>query len=108
MAIVLITGGTGDLGSKLVERFAAGENTVRVLSRRARPAEATTEWVQGDMETGAGLGEAVKGADIVVHAATGGGAGGKADGPGTLNLLAASKAPGTATFCSISIVGIEK
>ncbi|TMG05519.1 MAG: NAD-dependent epimerase/dehydratase family protein [Chloroflexi bacterium] len=108
MAIVLITGGTGDLGSKLVERFAAGENTARVLSRRARPAEATTEWVQGDMETGAGLGEAVKGADIVVHAATGGGTRAKADVPGTRNLLAACKAAGTPHFFYISIVGIEK
>src|SRR2546422_1538792 len=108
MAIVLITGGTGDLGSKLVERFAAGENTARVLSRRARPAEATTEWVQGDMETGEGLGEAVKGADIIVHAATGGGTRAKADVPGTRNLLAACKEAGTPHFFYISIVGIEK
>jgi len=108
MAIVLITGGTGDLGSKLVERFAAGENTVRVLSRRARPAEAATEWAQGDMEMGEGLGEAVKGADIVVHAATGGGTRAKADVPGTRNLLAACKEAGTPHFFYISIVGIEK
>src|SRR5438094_901214 len=108
MAIVLIAGGTGDLGSKLVERFAAGENTARVLSRRARPAEATTEWVQGDMETGAGLGEAVKGADLVVHAATGGGTRSKADVPGTRNLLAACKEAATPHFFYISIVGIER
>src|SRR2546425_11843649 len=75
MATVLITGGTGDLGSKLVERCVAGGNTVRVLSRRARPAEAATEWAQGDMETGEGLGKAVMGADLVMHAATGGGRG---------------------------------
>src|SRR5438552_1419827 len=73
MTLILVTGGTGDLGSKLVERFVAKGETVRVLSRRAPPTEATTEWAQGDMETGAGLGEAVKGADVVVHAAIGGG-----------------------------------
>src|SRR5207244_3174714 len=71
MAIVLITGGTGELGSKLEERFAAGENTARVLSRRARPAEATTGWGQGERATGAGLGDAVRGDDIVVEVGAG-------------------------------------
>jgi len=108
MALVLVTGGTGDLGSKLVERFASAGETVRVLSRRARPAEATTEWAQGDIESGEGLGEAVAGADLVVHAATGGGTRAKADVPGTRNLLEACKQAGTAHFFYISIVGIER
>jgi uncharacterized protein YbjT (DUF2867 family) len=108
MPLVLVTGGTGDLGSKLVERFTARGDTVRVLSRRVRPPEATSEWLQGDMETGEGLGEAVKGADIVVHAATGGGTRAKADVPGTRNLLAACKEAGTPHFFYISIVGLEK
>ena len=60
------------------------------------------------METGDGLGEAVAGADIVVHAATGGGTRAKADVPGTRNLLAACKEAGTPHFFYISIVGIEK
>jgi uncharacterized protein YbjT (DUF2867 family) len=108
MATILITGGTGDLGSKLVERFLARGATVRVLSRRARPADATTDWAEGDMETGEGLAEAVKGADLVVHAATGGGTRAKADVPGTRHLLAACKEAGTPHFFYISIVGIEK
>jgi uncharacterized protein YbjT (DUF2867 family) len=108
MSTILVTGGTGDLGSKLVERFASAGHTIRVLSRRPRPTDATTEWAQGDMETGAGLGEAVADADIVVHAATGGGTRAKADVPGTRNLLAACKQAGTPHFFYISIVGIEK
>jgi uncharacterized protein YbjT (DUF2867 family) len=108
MATVLVTGGTGDLGSKLVDRFVAKGETVRVLSRKPRPEEAVTEWVQGDMETGAGLGEAVVGVDLVMHAATGGGTRAKADAPGTRNLLAACREAGTAHFFYISIVGIEK
>jgi len=113
MPTILVTGGTGDLGSKLVDRFASGGHTVRVLSRRPRPNTVAqgpspeTEWAQGDMETGAGLGEAVAGADIVVHAATGGGTRAKADMPGTRNLLAACKEAGTPHFFYISIVGIE-
>ena len=108
MPTILVTGGTGDLGSKLVERFGAAGHAVRVLSRRPRPAEATSEWAQGDMETGDGLAEAAAGADIVVHAATGGGTRAKADVPGTRNLLAACKQAGTPHFFYISIVGIEK
>src|SRR4029450_14043188 len=60
------------------------------------------------METGAGLGEAVVGVDLVMHAATGGGTRGKADARGTRNLLAACREAGTAHFFYISIVGIEK
>jgi uncharacterized protein YbjT (DUF2867 family) len=114
MSTILVTGGTGDLGSKLVDRFAARGDTVRVLSRKPRPTNAAqrpgpeTEWAQGDMETGEGLGDAVKGADIVVHAATGGGTRAKADVPGTRNLLAACNEAGTPHFFYISIVGIEK
>jgi len=108
MTLILVTGGTGDLGSKLVERFIAKGETVRVLSRRAPSTKATAEWAQGDMETGEGLGEAVKGADVVVHAATGGGTRAKADAPGTRNLLEACKAAATPHFFYISIVGIER
>src|SRR2546427_4106443 len=108
MTLILVTGGTGDLGSKLVERFVAKGETVRVLSRRAPPTEATTEWARGNMETGAGLGEAVKGADVVVHAATGGGTRAKADAPGTRNLVEACKEAATPHFFYISIVGIER
>jgi uncharacterized protein YbjT (DUF2867 family) len=108
MATILVTGGTGDLGSKLVERFVAKGETVRVLSRKPRPEGVAVEWVEGDMETGAGLGEAVAGVDLVMHCATGGGTRAKADAAGTRNLLAACKEAGTAHFFYISIVGIEK
>jgi uncharacterized protein YbjT (DUF2867 family) len=108
MSTILVTGGTGDLGSKLVERFAATGSTVRVLSRRAKPSDATTEWAPGDMETGDGLGAAVAGADLVVHAATGGGTRAKADVTGTRNLLETCKEAGTPHFFYISIVGIER
>ena len=108
MASVLVTGGTGDLGSKLARRFARRGDTVRILSRRPGPADAAAEWAQGDMETGEGLAEAVAGMDVVVHAATGAGLRPKADAPGTQKLLEACKAAGTPHVFYISIVGIEK
>jgi uncharacterized protein YbjT (DUF2867 family) len=108
MTTVLITGGTGDLGSHLVQRHHARGDTVRILSRKPRPTDASTEWAQGDMETGQGLAEAVKGADLVYHCASGTGIRPKADGPGTKNLLDACRDAGTPHFFYISIVGIER
>ena len=117
MTTVLVTGGTGDLGSKLARRFAARGDTVRVLSRKPKPATGDPpvdrgpspgEWALGDMETGEGLAEAVAGVDLVMHAATGAGLRPKADAPGTRNLLAACKEAGTPHFFYISIVGIDK
>src|SRR3989304_2344082 len=53
MPRVLITGGTGVLGRELVSRFAAAGYSVRVVSRRAAPAEgAPTEGAEGQSETG--------------------------------------------------------
>ena len=70
MAVVLVTGGTGTLGSALASRLVGRGHEVRVLSRSAGPApEGTTRWV-GDVRTGAGLGPAFEGADVVVHAAS--------------------------------------
>ena len=57
--MILITGGTGGLGSELVERFLGRGDSVRVLSRKPKPAGATTDWARSDMETGEGLAEAV-------------------------------------------------
>jgi uncharacterized protein YbjT (DUF2867 family) len=108
MTTVLVTGGTGDLGSHLVQRLIARGDTVRVLSRQPRPDGATTEWASGNMETGEGLLEAVKGVDLVFHAATGAGLKPKVDPVGTKNLLGACRDAGTPHLFYISIVGIER
>ncbi len=65
MSTVLITGGTGTLGSKLTPILAARGHEVRVLSRR--PGRGTHV---GDLTTGDGLAAAAAGADLVVHAAS--------------------------------------
>lgn len=65
---VLVTGGTGVAGRALVARLRDGGSAdVRVLSRRARPAPGV---VRGDLETGAGLAEALAGVDVVAHCAS--------------------------------------
>jgi uncharacterized protein YbjT (DUF2867 family) len=62
---ILVTGGTGQLGSAVVARLRAAGEEVRVLSRRAAP-----DVVRGDLRTGRGIDSAVAGTDVVVHCAT--------------------------------------
>ena len=61
----LVTGGTGSLGRRVVERLRDAGHEVRVLSRSGRPGT-----VRGDLLTGEGLDEAVGGTDVVVHCAS--------------------------------------
>ncbi|HEX6337731.1 MAG TPA: SDR family oxidoreductase [Jiangellaceae bacterium] len=63
---VLVTGGTGVLGREVVDRL-GDQADVRILSRR--PAE-RTDFVQGDLNTGEGLAEALDGVDVVAHCAS--------------------------------------
>jgi uncharacterized protein YbjT (DUF2867 family) len=65
MVEILVTGGTGTLGRALVARLREQGYEPRVLSRRPGPGRTI-----GDLETGAGIAEAVRGVDVVVHAAS--------------------------------------
>src|SRR3990172_6438701 len=109
MTNILVTGGSGGLGSELVPRLAAAGHTVRVLSRRPRPPSTNTEWAQGDLATGEGLAEAVSGVDAVIHAATSPFRRTRqTDVEGTRRLLDAAGAAGEPHFFYISIVGIDR
>jgi nucleoside-diphosphate-sugar epimerase len=61
---VLVTGGTGTLEPQLVPQLRAAEYRVRLLSRHAGD-------LRGDLLAGSGLAEAVAGAEIVEHLASG-------------------------------------
>jgi uncharacterized protein YbjT (DUF2867 family) len=63
---VLVTGGTGVLGRELVRRL-GDRSEVRVLSRRPLQGPG---FVQGDLETGEGLADAVDGVDVIAHCAS--------------------------------------
>lgn len=71
MALVLVTGPAGTLGSALVPRLIARGHHVRVLVHH-RPADypPLVQVVRGDVRSPAGMREAVAGVDAVVHAAT--------------------------------------
>jgi uncharacterized protein YbjT (DUF2867 family) len=104
MAEVLVTGGTGVLGSKLVPALQAAGHSVRVLSRR--PGEGR---VVGDLATGAGVAEAVAGCAAVVHAATAArGDTWATDVEGTRRLAVASRDAGVGHLLYVSIPGVDR
>jgi uncharacterized protein YbjT (DUF2867 family) len=100
MTTTLVTGATGALGAPTVTRLRAAGHDVRALSRRSGPGLTT-----GDLLTGAGIREAVDGADTVLHLATG--PRGKGDVEATRTLLEAATAAGVRHLVLISIVGID-
>src|SRR3990172_5081421 len=67
--MILVTGGSGFIGRRVVARLADGGNGVRVLARGQRQAEQPNgvEAVNADVLSGAGLSEAMSGVDKVVH-----------------------------------------
>ncbi len=98
---VLVTGGTGRLGRTLVPQLADAGHGVRVLTRREREA-AAWGWAVGDLRTGRGIAEAVTGAEVIIHLATG-----RGDVAATRNLIEAARAAGKPHLVYVSIVGIE-
>jgi uncharacterized protein YbjT (DUF2867 family) len=101
---ILVTGGTGTLGSLVVARLRGAGHSVRALSRRPREAGEGIEPVAGDLATGEGIRAAVEGAGIIVHAA--GSASG--DEQKALNLVRAASEAGTRHLVNISVVGADR
>lgn len=70
--MILVTGGTGFIGGHLVDRLVAGGRPVRCLVRRSSTAgklPQAVELARGDLESPAGLTEALRGVDTVIHLA---------------------------------------
>jgi uncharacterized protein YbjT (DUF2867 family) len=105
-APVLVTGGTGTLGSLVVPRLQDAGCQVRVLSRRGHEAAGAgaVEYLRGDLTTGDGIDAAVTGVETVVHCA--GSARGDEDTTRTL-VRAASRA-GVRHLVNISVVGADR
>jgi uncharacterized protein YbjT (DUF2867 family) len=120
---ILVTGGTGTLGSHVVARLRAAGQDVRVLSRGNRHAAGATgepatehttselgtrepgiEHVAGDLATGAGIEAAVAGIEVIVHCA-GTRVG---DDEKARNLVRAASEAGVRHLVYISVVGADR
>ena len=109
MTRVLVTGGTGELGSHVVAGLDENGYTVRIMSRRPSqlPTDSDREWAQADLETGNGLASAVDGVDVVVHTASDPRNSAAVDVAGTRKLVAQAADAGVDQFVYVSIVGID-
>jgi len=101
---ILVTGGTGVLGRRVVDLLHSAGVETRVLSHSAKP-----RTVHEDLLTGEGLEPAVRGTDTVVHCATSPFRRVReVDVVGTVRLLEAASLAGVGHFVYISIVGIDR
>jgi nucleoside-diphosphate-sugar epimerase len=64
-----VTGGTGFVGSRLLDAAVADGHHVSALTRRPMPPRANVDWVCGSLEQPDALGKLVAGADAVIHVA---------------------------------------
>lgn len=105
-APVLVTGGTGTLGSLVVPLLREAGRDVRVLTRHARPAEPGIEYVACDLLQGQGQGieAALEGVEIVLHLA----GAAKGDDVATRNLAAAAARADVRHLVYISVVAADK
>jgi uncharacterized protein YbjT (DUF2867 family) len=101
VSVVLVTGGTGVLGRKLVPLLRERGHEVRVLSRRAGAGTHV-----GNLYTGERVAEAARDAELVLHAASDTRRQGRSDLEQTQRLLEASI--GARHLLYVSIVGIDR
>jgi uncharacterized protein YbjT (DUF2867 family) len=103
-APILITGGTGTLGSRVVPRLQAAGAEVRVLSRSNRQAEDGIEYVVGDLAADRGIDAAVAGVRTVVHLA----GGAKGDEVLAGHLVRAAREAGVEHVVFISVTAADR
>jgi NADH dehydrogenase len=111
--MILVAGGTGSLGTKIVLGLLEQGNKVRVLARptsnTASLRQAGAEIVSGDVKDPASLVRACQGASAVISTVTASRTGDDAienvDGQGTRNLIEAAETAGVEHFVLVSTMG---
>jgi uncharacterized protein YbjT (DUF2867 family) len=114
--VILVAGGTGFVGTKIVHALRAEEKPVRVLARKPKEAETLANWgcevAEGDMTDAASLRRAVSGCEAVVDLVAI--IKGKPEDfdrvmiQGTRDLVAAAKDAGATRFVLMSALGVNE
>ena len=104
---IAITGGTGFVGSHLIDAALTAGHEVAALARREQPPRDNLHWISGDLDDRGALHRLVDGVDAVIHAAGVISAHDKAafdrgNVDGTLAMLAAATAGGVKRFIYVS------
>lgn len=101
---ILLTGGTGTLGSHVVPLLSEAGSNVRLLSRHSRQSADGIEYLTGDLLKGEGIEAAVDGTEIILHLA----GGPKGDDEATRNLVRAASRAGARHVVYISAIGADR
>lgn len=105
---ILITGGTGLLGSAIANNLQSTGHTIRIMSRGPAPVGTPHEWATADLAEQTGLAAAVCDVDVIVHCASQSGRVQETDVLGTQALLEVAKSAGVGHVVYPSIIGIDK
>ena len=102
-----ITGGTGFVGSHLIDAAIRAGHDVAALTRREQPPRDGIRWINGDLSSRDALEKLVEGKDAIIHVAgtiNAANAAGFEQGnvAGTLSMLAAATAGGVHRFIHLS------
>lgn len=101
---ILVTGGTGRLGRRVVARLVDSGCDVRILARRERGIARQVRFFTGDLRRGEGIDPAVRGVGTIIHCATST----KGDADATRNPVMAAVQAGSPYLLCPSIVGIDR
>jgi uncharacterized protein YbjT (DUF2867 family) len=103
-APIMVTGGTGALGRRVVARLRNAGYSVRSLSRHAHDAEDGIEFLSADLATGEGIERALDGSEIIIHCA----GSSKGDENKARHLVHAASRVGVRHLAFISVVGADR
>ena len=117
--MIIVTGGSGYLGSHIVKKLIEAEKPVRVMVRNRKRAEQESrlkgldiQSVEGDVSQPETLSSVFEGVDAVIHTVAiaiekGGGKYEEINTQGTRNILDAAKSAGIRRFINISQLGAD-
>lgn len=117
--MIIVTGGSGYVGSYIVKQLVDAEKPVRVMVRNRKRAESEgrltrlpVEWVEGDVNNPGSLDKAFEGGSAIVHTVAiaiekGGSSYEEVNAEGTKNVIEAARRSGIKRLINLSQLGAD-